>query len=104
VNALVNLIANAIDAMPAGGTITLRSGEGDGGAWVSVADDGPGMPPEVERRVFEPFFTTKGEAGTGLGLAMVQATMRRHGGTVKLVTEPGQGTTFTLWFPVPKRT
>lgn len=98
-NALVNLIVNAIDAMPGGGTITLRSGESEGQGWVSVSDDGPGMPPEVESRAFDPFFTTKGEAGTGLGLAMVHATVQRHGGSVKLVTAPGQGTTFTLSFP-----
>lgn len=100
VNALVNLIVNAIDAVPGGGTITLRSGEADRGSWVSVTDDGPGMPPDVEKRAFEPFFTTKGEAGTGLGLAMVYATVQRHGGMVKLVTAPGEGTTFTLWFPI----
>jgi signal transduction histidine kinase len=99
VNALVNLVVNAIDALPGGGSITLRSGESEGDGWVSVVDDGPGMPPEIERRVFEPFFTTKGGAGTGLGLAMVFATMQRHGGAVQLVTAPGQGTTFTLRFP-----
>jgi signal transduction histidine kinase len=98
-NALVNLIVNAIDAMPEGGTITLCSGESEGHGWVSVSDNGPGMPPEVESRAFDPFFTTKGEAGTGLGLAMVHATVQRHGGSVKLVTAPGEGTTFTLSFP-----
>jgi signal transduction histidine kinase len=100
VSALVNLVVNAIDATSqTGGTITLRTGESDGASWVQVADDGPGMPPEIERRVFEPFFTTKGEEGTGLGLAMVYACMQRHRGSVRLETAPGKGTTFTLLFP-----
>jgi signal transduction histidine kinase len=100
VSALVNLVVNAIDALGGkGGTVTLRTGESNGGSWVSVEDDGPGMPEEVEQRVFEPFFTTKGAEGTGLGLAMVYACMQRHGGTATLQTEAGKGTKFTLWFP-----
>jgi two-component system, NtrC family, sensor kinase len=99
-SALVNVIVNAIDALSAkGGTITLRSGEEGGGSWVEVEDDGPGMPPEVEKRVFEPFFTTKGAEGTGLGLAMVYATMQRHGGNISIQTREGQGTRFRLWLP-----
>jgi signal transduction histidine kinase len=98
-SALVNLIVNAIDALTGDGTITLRSWEDAEARWVQVTDDGPGMAPEVERRVFEPFFTTKGETGTGLGLAMVDACMQRHGGAVKLETAPGQGTRITLVFP-----
>ncbi|MGZ3455055.1 MAG: sensor histidine kinase, partial [Polyangiales bacterium] len=99
VSALVNLICNSIDAMTEGGTIVLRTGFADGQIFAQVSDDGPGMPKEIEERVFEPFFTTKGEEGTGLGLAMVYACMKRHGGAVKLETAPGKGTTFTLSFP-----
>jgi signal transduction histidine kinase len=99
-SALVNLVVNAIDAVAnKGGTITLRSGEDNGGTWIEVEDDGPGMPPDVEKRVFEPFFTTKGEEGTGLGLAMVYATMQRHGGNISIKTAEGSGTRFRLWFP-----
>lgn len=96
--AVVNLIANATDALNERGTIVVATGASDGGAWVEVADNGPGMPPDVERRVFEPFFTTKSE-GTGLGLAMVYAFVQRHGGRVVLITAPGEGTTFRIWFP-----
>jgi signal transduction histidine kinase len=109
VSALVNLVANAIDAVaPAAGAdagsgregiITVRTGEARGGAWIEVADNGPGMTAEVEHRVFDPFFTTKGDDGTGLGLAMVYACVQRHGGTVALETAPGNGAKFTLWFP-----
>ncbi|MGH7295997.1 MAG: sensor histidine kinase [Polyangiaceae bacterium] len=100
VAAVVNLIVNAIDAMPDGGTITLSSGSSANGAWLRVADTGPGMPPEVQARIFEPFFTTKGAEGTGLGLAMVFATMQRCGGSVSVETAPGTGTAFTLSFPL----
>jgi signal transduction histidine kinase len=96
--AVVNLIANATDALAEHGAIDVSTGEADHGAWVEVADDGPGMPPEVERRVFEPFFTTK-EDGTGLGLAMVYAFVQRHGGRVTLTTAPRAGTRIRLWFP-----
>lgn len=100
VSALVNLVVNAIDASAKKGTtVTLRSGEDDGGTFIEIEDDGPGMPPEVEKSVFEPFFTTKGLDGTGLGLAMVYATVQRHGGKITLDTEVGRGTRFRLWFP-----
>lgn len=102
VSALVNLVVNAIDAIGASGgkgNITLRSGTADGGSYVEVEDEGPGMPPEVQKHIFEPFFTTKGAEGTGLGLAMVDATVVRQGGRITVDTEPGRGTTFRIWFP-----
>jgi len=99
VGALVNLLVNAADACGERGTITVRTGADARAAWIEVADDGPGMAPDVEARVFEPFFSTKGESGTGLGLANVFATMRRHGGEVLLDTAPGRGARFTLRFP-----
>jgi signal transduction histidine kinase len=98
VTAVVNLVFNAIEAMPSGGAIVLRTGAADGGGWIEVADDGPGMSPEIEKRVFEPFFTTKAQ-GTGLGLAMVYAFVKRHDGRLTLETKEGAGTRFRLWFP-----
>ncbi len=101
VAALVNLIVNAIDALePAGGTIELSTGASDGGAFVRVTDDGPGIPADVEAHIFEPFFTTKGEEGTGLGLAMVYAFVQRSRGRLSVETAPGKGASFTLWFPL----
>lgn len=96
---LLNLVANAIDAMGEGGTVVVSSGAKDGGAWVRVADEGHGIPKHLHGRIFEPFFTTKGKQGTGLGLAMVDSFVERYGGKLSLETAEGCGATFTLWFP-----
>lgn len=98
---LMNLIINAVDAMPRGGTITV-SATPVGADWVEirVSDTGEGMPEEVRRRCLEPFFTTKGERGTGLGLSMVNGIVKRHGGTVEIETRLHEGTTFILRMPV----
>jgi signal transduction histidine kinase/DNA-binding response OmpR family regulator len=96
---LVNLIFNAVDAMPEGGDLTLTVQPAGAGAELTVRDSGHGMPPAVQRRIFEPFFTTKGERGSGLGLAMVQKVVASHGGRVDVHSAPGSGTTFTIWLP-----
>jgi len=97
---LMNLATNARDAMPKGGTLTIRSSFEDDTVSLEVADTGTGMSAAVRTRVFEPFFTTKGVGkGTGLGLATVFALVRRLGGTVKVESEMGRGTCFRLTFP-----
>jgi signal transduction histidine kinase len=99
VTAIVNLLLNAADALAGKGIITMRTGSSGGGAWIEVADNGPGIPPEIKNRLLEPFFTTKGEAGTGLGLPIVYAFTQRHGGRLDIESESGQGATFRMWFP-----
>lgn len=98
--ALTNLIFNAVDAMPKGGTITLRTSLKDGQVVLEVGDTGIGMTEEVRQRCLEPFFSTKGERGTGLGLAMVYGIIQRHKGTIDIQSEFGKGTTFAIGFPI----
>jgi GAF domain-containing protein/ActR/RegA family two-component response regulator len=98
---IANLILNSVDAMPAGGSLVIRSFHEDNRAVVTVKDTGSGMTDEVKRRSFEPFFTTKGVKSTGLGLAFAYGTIRRHGGEISVESAPDQGTTVTLWLPVP---
>jgi two-component system NtrC family sensor kinase len=100
--AILNLLSNAVEACAAGSTVSLTAALEDGGAVLAirVADDGPGIPPDVLRRLFEPFFTTKGSKGTGLGLALVDKVVREHGGTVEVRSEVGKGTAFHVKLPV----
>ncbi|HSF32754.1 MAG TPA: ATP-binding protein [Candidatus Tectomicrobia bacterium] len=97
---LTNLLLNAVEAMPQGGQLVLRSWAEGGEVCVAVSDTGVGMTPEVQRRLFDPFFTTKGARGTGLGLSVSQALIKGHHGTLTVQSAPGRGTTFVLRLPV----
>jgi signal transduction histidine kinase/ActR/RegA family two-component response regulator len=100
---LVNIVFNAIDAMPNGGRITLSAREIDGQVEIRVTDSGTGMPEEVRSRIFDPFFTTKGKAGMGLGLAVSYGIICRHEGSIGAESELGRGTSFVIKLPVATR-
>lgn len=97
---LSNLIRNALDAMPSGGTITLRSAASRRDFRIEVSDTGNGIPQEYMSKIFEPFFTTKKNAlNYGLGLSYCSSVLSKHGGKLTVLSEPGKGTTFILHFP-----
>lgn len=97
---LTNLIFNAVDAMPHGGKITVRTRMANREAIIEVADNGSGMTPDVRNRCLNPFFSTKGDKGTGLGLAMVFGIVKRHQGTLQIDTQIGRGTSFRISLPL----
>jgi signal transduction histidine kinase/CheY-like chemotaxis protein len=99
---LVNLVFNAVDAMPTGGKLIFASIEKDGTVEVSLQDTGAGMSDEVRSRVFDPFFTTKGNTGMGLGLAVSYGIIRRHEGTIEVKSELGYGSSFVIRLPIAR--
>jgi signal transduction histidine kinase len=96
--AILNLVRNAIEAMPKGGTLTVRTERRDTGVVLTVADTGGGMTEEDRAKVFTPFFSTK-VGGTGLGLPLTQQIVTEHGGQIRCESTPNQGTIFTIEFP-----
>lgn len=94
----LNLALNAMQAMPGGGTLTVAVQRRNGGVIVEFTDTGPGMSPEIRRRIFEPFFTTR-RGGHGLGLAISLRIVENHSGRLWLDSQPGRGTTATVWLP-----
>ena len=97
--AFTNLVLNAVDAMPKGGQLTLRTSSPEGQVMVEVIDTGTGIPEPIRQKIFDPFFTTKGPKGTGLGLSMAYGILARHSGRITVESEEGRGTTFRLIFP-----
>jgi two-component system NtrC family sensor kinase len=97
----LNLIVNAVEAMPEGGTLTIRSTLHDSQLAIEVQDTGQGLTPDEVTRIFEPFYTTKA-GGTGLGLAVSYGIIQQHGGRIEVQSMPGQGTTFTVLLPLQR--
>jgi two-component system, NtrC family, sensor kinase len=101
---IMNLVGNAIDASPEGGRVTIATRANGSHVSIDVSDSGPGVPDTIRERIFDPFFTTKppGE-GTGLGLSISYGIVRDHGGTIELVSKPGEGARFVVTLPVDCR-
>ena len=100
---LINLILNAVDAMPGGGEIEIATEAIGNTVRLTVGDDGIGMDTKTRERAFEPFFTTKTKVGTGLGLSVAYGIIQEHGGNIFVESDPGRGTTFRLELPLARK-
>lgn len=98
----VNIIINALDAMPSGGRLTIATGIKGDMATIKFADTGCGMTEDVRLRIFEPFYTTKGAKGYGMGLAVTYGIIERHGGEIQVTSQPGYGSTFIFKLPLAR--
>jgi signal transduction histidine kinase len=94
----LNLVVNALDVMPDGGTLRASVGGDANEVWMAIGDTGPGVDPSIMAEIFDPFFTTKA-AGTGLGLAIVRKIVDQHSGRIAVDTKKGEGTTVRILFP-----
>ena len=101
---LINILNNALDAMPDGGSLSYRTWGKENTAFVSISDSGTGMTKDIQENVFDPFFTTKVGVGTGLGMSMAYGIITRHGGMIDVESEEGNGSTFTIRLPLSKET
>jgi signal transduction histidine kinase len=99
--AVLNLVKNGLEAVSQGGALTLTTRHVDDTVEIAIADTGPGIAPEVGRRLFEQFFTTKPQ-GTGLGLAISRQIVEEHGGKIRWTSTPGEGAIFTMSLPIMK--
>src|SRR5581483_7461392 len=97
--AVLNLVVNAIEAMPNGGELRFEASANEDNAEIRISDTGSGIPPEVRDQIFRLYFTTKKE-GSGIGLAMTFRIVQLHDGTIDFTSEPGKGTTFTIRLPL----
>ncbi len=97
---IINIVKNALDAMPDGGSISFSTYSDDDNVFANISDTGKGMPESVMKHIFDPFFTTRTPEGTGLGLSMAYGIMTRHSGKIKVESVQGKGSTFKLQFPI----
>ena len=102
-NIFVNMILNAIDALPNGGEVYLTTEESAGYAYVYIQDNGVGIPDDIKDRIFDPFFTINDGSKVGLGLSIAYAAIKRHGGEVEVMSHKGQGTTFIIKLPIAQK-
>jgi CheY-like chemotaxis protein len=100
----INIINNALDAMPDGGSLSFKTWSSKDTVFVSITDTGKGMTEDVMKNIFDPFFTTRRPEGTGLGMSIAYSTIKSHGGKIEVESEVGKGSTVTLQFPVATET